>query len=73
MCVACSSSRVNRMTVHNLALVFISSFLQVFAINADVVRLMKELVIHHTIVFLVSLTVATALDSIVTWEARSST
>ncbi|XP_036443855.1 arf-GAP with Rho-GAP domain, ANK repeat and PH domain-containing protein 1 isoform X1 [Colossoma macropomum] len=45
-------SQVNRMTAHNLAVVFVPTLFQELAMNTDVVRLTKELIIHHTLVFL---------------------
>ncbi|XP_066501445.1 arf-GAP with Rho-GAP domain, ANK repeat and PH domain-containing protein 1 isoform X2 [Hoplias malabaricus] len=45
-------SQVNRMTAHNLALIFVPTLFQELAMNTDMVRLTKELIIHHTLVFL---------------------
>ncbi|KAG9266167.1 arf-GAP with Rho-GAP domain, ANK repeat and PH domain-containing protein 1-like isoform X1 [Astyanax mexicanus] len=45
-------SQVNRMTAHNLAVVFVPTLFQELAMNTDMVRLTKELIIHHTLVFL---------------------
>ncbi|KAL6469628.1 hypothetical protein MHYP_G00207470 [Metynnis hypsauchen] len=45
-------SQVNRMTAHNLAVVFVPTLFQELAMNTDVVRLTKELIVHHTLVFL---------------------
>ncbi|XP_072517548.1 arf-GAP with Rho-GAP domain, ANK repeat and PH domain-containing protein 1 isoform X2 [Salminus brasiliensis] len=45
-------SQVNRMTAHNLAVVFVPTLFQELAMNTDIVRLTKELIIYHTLVFL---------------------
>ncbi|XP_035383109.1 arf-GAP with Rho-GAP domain, ANK repeat and PH domain-containing protein 1 isoform X2 [Electrophorus electricus] len=45
-------SLVNRMTAHNLAVVFAPTLFQELAMSSDMVRLTKELLIHHTLVFL---------------------
>ncbi|XP_076843021.1 arf-GAP with Rho-GAP domain, ANK repeat and PH domain-containing protein 1 isoform X2 [Brachyhypopomus gauderio] len=42
----------NRMTAHNLAVVFVPTLFQELAMNTDMVRLTKELIIHHTLIFL---------------------
>ncbi|KAI4882270.1 hypothetical protein NFI96_027223 [Prochilodus magdalenae] len=45
-------SPVNRMTAHNLAVVFVPTLFQELAMNTDIVRLTKELIIYHTLIFL---------------------
>ncbi|XP_045064145.1 arf-GAP with Rho-GAP domain, ANK repeat and PH domain-containing protein 1 isoform X2 [Coregonus clupeaformis] len=42
----------NRMTAQNLALVFVPTLFQELAMNTDMVRLTRELIIHHTFIFL---------------------
>lgn len=44
-------SQENRMTAQNLALVFVPSLFQELAMNTDMVRLTRELIIHHALVF----------------------
>lgn len=43
----------NRMTAQNLALVFVPTLFQELAMNTNMVRLTRELIIHHTLLFLV--------------------
>nr|XP_029476849.1 arf-GAP with Rho-GAP domain, ANK repeat and PH domain-containing protein 1-like isoform X2 [Oncorhynchus nerka] len=42
----------NRMTAQNLALVFVPTLFQELAMNTNMVRLTRELIIHHTLIFL---------------------
>ncbi|KAL0993884.1 hypothetical protein UPYG_G00115170 [Umbra pygmaea] len=46
-------SAENRMTAQNLALVFVPTLFQELAMNPDMVRLTRELIIHHTLLFLI--------------------
>jgi hypothetical protein len=41
------------MTAQNLALVFVPTLFQELAMNTNMVRLTRELIIHHTLIFLV--------------------
>ncbi|XP_028838944.1 arf-GAP with Rho-GAP domain, ANK repeat and PH domain-containing protein 1 isoform X2 [Denticeps clupeoides] len=45
-------SQENRMTAQNLALVFVPVLFEELAMNIDMVRLTKELIVHHTLIFL---------------------
>ncbi|XP_041749167.1 arf-GAP with Rho-GAP domain, ANK repeat and PH domain-containing protein 1-like [Coregonus clupeaformis] len=45
-------SAENRMTAQNLALVFVPTLFQELAMNTDLVHLTRELIIHHTLLFL---------------------
>ncbi|XP_062846204.1 arf-GAP with Rho-GAP domain, ANK repeat and PH domain-containing protein 1 [Trichomycterus rosablanca] len=47
-------SQVNRMTAHNLALVFVPTLFQELAMNPTVVQLTEELIVHHALIFLSS-------------------
>ncbi|XP_024253472.2 arf-GAP with Rho-GAP domain, ANK repeat and PH domain-containing protein 1 [Oncorhynchus tshawytscha] len=42
----------NRMTAQNLALVFVPTLFQELAMNTNMVRLTRELIINHTLIFL---------------------
>ncbi|XP_062392799.1 arf-GAP with Rho-GAP domain, ANK repeat and PH domain-containing protein 1 [Sardina pilchardus] len=44
-------SQENRMTAQNLALVFVPTLFQELAMSTDMVRLTRELIIHHTLIF----------------------
>ncbi|XP_055797306.1 arf-GAP with Rho-GAP domain, ANK repeat and PH domain-containing protein 1-like [Salvelinus fontinalis] len=46
-------STENRMTAQNLALVFVPTLFPELATNTDMVQLTRELIIHHTLLFLV--------------------
>lgn len=46
-------SQVNKMSAHNLAVVLAPSLFQ--AMNQDLITLTREFIIHHTLLFLVSL------------------
>ncbi|MCJ8741283.1 hypothetical protein PDJAM_G00068800 [Pangasius djambal] len=45
-------SQVNKMTAQNLAVVFVPMLFEELAMNINMVHLTKELIIHHTLVFL---------------------
>ncbi|TRY74231.1 hypothetical protein DNTS_015119, partial [Danionella cerebrum] len=44
-------SGVNRMTAHNLAVIFVVTLFKELAMNSSLVQLTKELIVHHTCVF----------------------
>ncbi|KAK3555562.1 hypothetical protein QTP86_021773, partial [Hemibagrus guttatus] len=45
-------SQVNKMTAQNLSVVFVPTLFEELAMNKNLVNLMRELIIHHTLVFL---------------------
>ncbi|XP_058271639.1 arf-GAP with Rho-GAP domain, ANK repeat and PH domain-containing protein 2 isoform X1 [Hemibagrus wyckioides] len=45
-------SQVNKMTAQNLAVVFVPTLFEELAMNKNLVNLTRELIIHHTLVFL---------------------
>ncbi|XP_027024652.2 arf-GAP with Rho-GAP domain, ANK repeat and PH domain-containing protein 1 isoform X1 [Tachysurus fulvidraco] len=45
-------SQVNKMTASNLAVVFVPTLFEDLAMNQSIVHLMRELIIHHTLIFL---------------------
>lgn len=45
-------SQVNKMSAHNLAVVLVPTLFQ--TVNQDLLRLSRELIIHHTLLFLVN-------------------
>ncbi|MCI4387055.1 hypothetical protein PGIGA_G00069670 [Pangasianodon gigas] len=45
-------SQVNKMTAQNLAVVFVPMLFEELAMNINMVHLTRELIIHHTLVFL---------------------
>lgn len=46
-------SQVNKMTAQNLAVVFVPTLFEDLAMNISMVNLTRELIVHHTAVFLV--------------------
>ncbi|XP_023656384.2 arf-GAP with Rho-GAP domain, ANK repeat and PH domain-containing protein 1 [Paramormyrops kingsleyae] len=44
-------SQENRMTAHNLAVVFVPTLFQEFSMSADMVRVTRELILHYTLLF----------------------
>ncbi|KAL2095204.1 hypothetical protein ACEWY4_009923 [Coilia grayii] len=52
-------SQENRMTAQNLALVFVPTLFQELAMSTDMVRLTREFIIHHALVFQSSMEDAT--------------
>lgn len=46
-------SQVNKMSAHNLAVVLVPTLFQ--TINPDLMRLTREFIIHHTLLFLVNI------------------
>ena len=51
-------SQVNKMSAHNLAVVLVPTLFQ--SMNQDLLRLTREFIIHHTLLFLVNVTSYTA-------------
>lgn len=47
-------SQVNKMSAHNLAVVLVPTLFQ--TMNPDLLRLTREFIIHHTLLFLVNFT-----------------
>lgn len=47
-------SQVNKMSAHNLAVVLVPTLFQ--TMNPDLLRLTREFIIHHTLLFLVNIT-----------------
>lgn len=47
-------SQVNKMSAHNLAVVLVPTLFQ--SMNQDLLRLTREFIIHHTLLFLVNVT-----------------
>lgn len=47
-------SQVNKMSAHNLAVVIVPTLFQ--SLNQDLLRLTREFIIHHTLLFLVNMT-----------------
>lgn len=45
-------SQTNLMTAHNLAVVFMATLFQELAINKVMIQLTRELIIHHTVLFM---------------------
>ncbi|KAF7696609.1 arf-GAP with Rho-GAP domain, ANK repeat and PH domain-containing protein 2 [Silurus meridionalis] len=45
-------SQVNKMTAQNLAVVFVPMLFEELAMNMNIVNLTRELIIHHTLIFL---------------------
>ncbi|XP_056587047.1 arf-GAP with Rho-GAP domain, ANK repeat and PH domain-containing protein 2 isoform X2 [Triplophysa dalaica] len=45
-------SHMNLMTTHNLAVVFVATLFQELAINKDMIKLTRELIMHHTMLFM---------------------
>lgn len=45
-------SQVNKMSAHNLAVVLVPNLFQ--AMNQDLLKLTREFIIHHTLLFLVN-------------------
>ncbi len=57
-------SQENRMTAHNLAVIFVVTLFQELAMNPSMVQLTKELILRHTEIFMVrSNTLPTVLMS----------
>lgn len=47
-------SQVNKMSAHNLAVVLVPTLFQ--SMNPELLRLTREFIIHHTLLFLVNIT-----------------
>lgn len=52
-------SQVNKMSAHNLAVVLVPTLFQ--TMNPDLMRLTREFIIHHTLLFLVNITLEPSL------------